>query len=299
MDDTLEIIKEAQQLREMEGKAPEAIEMLKELGEEIKDDPLLSYDYPRILKNIGIYYSDLGQNEKAKEYFKKALEVAKQDLNKMETAEIRTCIASLELNTGNIEKAMKYVLRAWEYIGVKRGEKFGITKANTSIVLGDIYFEQGKYSEAIDRYKGALEYSTKVDYLKGVIIATERMAKYYTMREEYEKAYELLEEKIQKVEENLARFLPSYLLALARIHLEREEVDEAKDPALKAYKFAKKRDILKLIAESSQVLGRVYSEKNQARADAYFKEAFDSYNKGGYNMPTEHPKEESWFTSFD
>ncbi len=297
MDETIERIKEADQLRDMEGKSSKALKILEKKGEEIMDDPLLSYDFPKILKKIAICYSDLGENEKAKEYFKEALEIAKKDLNKIETADIQVCLASWELNIGSIEKALEYALEAWEYIGKKRGDKFTETKINTAIVLGNIYFEQGEYKKAYKKYMVASRNAPTIGYVKGKVALAGELANYYIVHEKFKKALEIIGESIEEAEESYRILLPRLQMELSRIYYEEGNVEEAKETALKAYKFVKKRGLLKLLAESSEFLGRVYAEKNQAKADAYFKEAFDIYNKSGYNLPTQHPKEEDWFTS--
>ena len=297
MDETIERIKEADQLRDMEGKSSKALKILEKKGEEIMDDPLLSYDFPKILKKIAICYSDLGENEKAKEYFKEALEIAKKDLNKIETADIQVCLASWELNIGSIEKALEYALEAWEYIGKKRGDKFTETKINTAIVLGNIYFEQGEYKKAYKKYMVASRNAPTIGYVKGKVALAGELANYYIVHEKFKKAVKTIQESMKEAEEFCRILLPRLQMELSRIYYEEGNVEEAKETALKAYKFVKKRGLLKLLAESSEFLGRVYAEKNQAKADAYFKEAFDIYNKSGYNLPTQHPKEEDWFTS--
>jgi tetratricopeptide (TPR) repeat protein len=300
MADTLQIIKEAERLRDLKGKASKAIEMLEKLGEEIKDDPLLSYDYPMILKKIGSYHSDLGQNEQAKEYLQQALEVAKIDLNKIQIADIRCRLASLELQTGSIEKALGYALRAWNYIGKKRGDKFIKTKVHTAIVLGNIYFEQGKYPQSLEKYQVALRNAEFGDYTKGLIDASAELAKYnIIIKENFTKAEEFLQEYMDEMLKSYKMALPQFSKWLGRIYLERGDLDEAKAITKKALKFAEKNNLLRSIAEVSEFLGQIYAEKNQEIADGYFKKAFDSYNQGGYNMPTEHPKEEDWFTHFE
>lgn len=297
MDETVELIKEADQLYDMEGKVSKAIEILEKRGEEIKDDPLLSYDYPKILKKIATCYLDLGENEKAKKYFKKALEVAKEDLNKIETADIQASLAFWELKIGSIEKALEYALEAWEYIGKKRGDKFTETKVNTAIILGNIYFEQGEYKKAHKKYMAASRNAITINYIRGKIVLAGDLANYYIVHEKFKKAVEVIQESIEEAEESYRILLPRLQMELSKVYFEKGDIEEAKETALKAYKFAKRRGLSRLIAESGELLGRIYADKNQAKADAYFKEAFDIYNKGDYNIPTQHPKEEDWFTS--
>jgi len=300
MPDILKIVKEADQLRDLEGKVFKAIDILEELDEEIKDDPLLSYDYPMTLKKIGACYLDLGQVENAKEYLQEALEVAKKDLNKIEMADIRAKLSLLELQTGSIDKALGYIQKAWEYIGTKRGEKFAETKSNTAIVLGKIYFEQGKYSQAIKMFRRALKYAQGVDYTEGVVTAELGIIDYYHIVEEKpEIAKEHLEKNVEKAEEFCKIVWPQFLLRQSRLFLEAGDQTEARLLASKALRFTENRGLLRQTAQISEQLGKIYSQTKQDKADAYFKKAFDSYNKGGYNLPTEHPKKQDWFTSFE
>jgi tetratricopeptide (TPR) repeat protein len=300
MPDTLETIKEADQLINLEGKLSKAIDILEELGEEIKDDPLLSYDYPMILKKIGVCYLELGQVENAEEYLKEALEVAKKDLNKIERADIRSKLGLLELQAGSLDKALEYAQKAWEYIGTKRGEKFAETKSNTATVLASIYFEQGKYSQAIKMFRRALKYAKGVGYTKGVLAAELGIADYYhIVRERPDIAKEHIEKNVERAKESCKILWPQFLLRQSRLFFEEGDRTEARLLASRALRFVKNRGLLRQTAQISEQLGKIYSETKQDKADAYFKKAFDSYNKGGYNTPTEHPKKQDWFTSFE
>jgi tetratricopeptide (TPR) repeat protein len=90
-----------------------------------------------------------------------------------------------------------------------------------------------------------------------------------------------------------------YRLSLARILLEEGDTQEANKLALEVLKLAKKKGLLRLQAESTQVVGSTYAEKSPETADSYFKKAFDLYNEVGYNLPKKHPREEDWFNTFD
>lgn len=298
MDPTFEKIKEAHEQRNTLGKPKKAIEILEQLGDEIKNDPLLSYDYPQVLKKLAICYADVGEVEKAYESFEKALQKAKEDLNEIETADIRGHIASLKLHTTTPEEALDYALRSWKYIGKKRGERFTETKVDTAYVLGNIYFQQGLYKKAVKKYKHSLKHAESIGYTEGILRAVVEISEYHIIHEESEKAKELLEEYVEKAQDYKIIYA-NMQLKLSKIYLEKNDVKAAKDFALEAHKVFKRGKFIRLMAQSSQLLGTIYSSKKQATADSYFKTAFDIYNDYQFNIPIEHPKEKDWFTDFE
>jgi tetratricopeptide (TPR) repeat protein len=300
MKDTLKVIKQVDELRDMRGNIFKAIQILEKQAKQVKEDPFLSYDYPMILKKLAILYLDVGQIEKSKKHFKEALKSAKRDLNKIETADIRGYLAYLELETGSIEKALEYVLKAWEYIGTKRGDKFTKTKVNTAIVLGNIYFEQGEYEEAKKKYDVALRNAEIINYTEGLANVLADLANYHAVVENsLDRAEIILEREMDRIKESCKRALPRVQSQLSKVYLKKGKRKEARETAIEAYKFAKRRRLLRELADISELLGRIYVDIDQAKADSYFKEAFDAYNEGGYNIPTEHPKRKDWFTDFE
>lgn len=298
MDNTIEKIKEAHEQRNLLAKPKDAISTLQKLAREIKDDPLLSYDYPLVLKKLAICYSDIGEIDKAYESFKEALEKAQEDLNEIEKADIRGQIASLELKTATPEKALEYALKSWKYIGKKRGERFTETKVNTSLVLGNIYFEQALYKKAVKFYRNALNHARNINYKEGIFAATIGVAKYYMVQEKVEKAKETIEEEIEKAQEYKVMHARMQM-QLSKIYLEEGDKKTSKTLALEAHKIFKKGKFLRLQAQCSQLLGTLFAFRNQKKADSFFKIAFDIYNDYGFNIPKEHPKQTDWYTDFD
>ena len=72
------------------------------------NDPTLDKDNADYLITLGACYSDLGNNEKAISAYKKALYYFEPD----ERYEVQSLIACEYHNTGNIEKALQYYLKA-------------------------------------------------------------------------------------------------------------------------------------------------------------------------------------------
>ena len=298
MDDSLKVIEQAQDKRLRNADVKSAIEILQTLGDKIKDNPVLSYDYPNLLKNLGACYMDIGEIDQAREALEKALEGAKIDLNDIEMADIRVVRARLELQVATIEDAFYYANKAWSFIDGKKGDRFAPTRASTSEILGEIYYENENYTEAIYRFKFALEQAKKIAFTERELTSALNIVNYYITRGWIEDARELLDEYIEKAQEYKLIYA-NYQLSLAKILVEEGEAKEASKIALEVLKLAEKNGLLRLQAESSQTVGSTYAENNPAKADSYVRKAFNLYNEVGYNLPKKHPREEDWFNNFN
>jgi tetratricopeptide (TPR) repeat protein len=298
MDDSLKVIEQARDDRLKNADAKAAIDILEILRKKIKDDPILSYDYPNLLKNLGACYLDIGEIEKAREVLDEALEVAKIDLNDIEMAEIRVVRARVELQVATIKDALYYANNAWSFIDGKKGDRFTPTKASTAEILGEIYYENEDYGEAVEKFEYALEQAKKVNFVERELTSALNIINHYIIRGRIEDARKLLEEYMEKAKEYKLIYA-NYQLSLSKILLEEGDVKEANKLALEVFKLAEKNGLVRLQAESSQLVGSTYAEKSPENADSYFKKAFDLYNKVGYNLPKKHPKEEDWFNTFD
>lgn len=298
MDDPLKIIEQARDERLKNANVKAAIDMLEILGEEIKDDLIFSYDYPNLLKNLGICYLEIGEIERARETLEEALEAAKVNLNEIEMAEIRVVMARLELQVATTKDALYYANKAWDFIDGKKGDRFTPTKATTSEILGEIYYENEDYTEAVEKFEYALEQAKKVNFLERELTAALNIVNHYIIRGRIKDARKLLGEYIEQAKEYKLIYA-NYQLSLAKILLEEGEAKEATKLGSEVFKLAEKNGLLRLQAESSQLVGSTYAERSPEKADSYFKKAFDLYNKVGYNLPKKHPKEEDWFNTFD
>jgi tetratricopeptide (TPR) repeat protein len=298
MNDPLKIIEQARDERLKNADAKAAIDMLEILGEEIKDDLIFSYDYPNLLKNLGICYLEIGEIERARETLEEALEAAKVNLNEIEMAEIRVVMARLELQVATTKDALYYANKAWDFIDGKKGDRFTPTKATTSEILGEIYYENEDYTKAVEKFEYALEQAKKVNFIERELTAALNIVNHYIIRGRIKDARKLLGEYIEQAKEYKLIYA-NYQLSLAKILLEEGEAKEATKLSLDVFKLAEKNGLLRLQAESSQLVGSTYAERSPEKADSYFKKAFDLYNKVGYNLPKKHPKEEDWFNTFD
>jgi tetratricopeptide (TPR) repeat protein len=300
MDESLQIIELADTERIMRANVKEAIKLLEHLGEEIKDDVILSYDYPAVLKRLGICYFETGQTGKARESLENALEIAKKDFNNIEIADIRATLAFLEVEAGTLDKALYYAQKSWNYIDGKKGEKFTPTKANTAEVLGRIYYEKGEYDDALDMFNSAVEQAKKVDFVERILTAKLNSVKYYITIGKMGRAEEYFGRYVAIAKEGYGLIYPQYQMVQAQISIAKGNIGDAISLMRKAYRVFKKNNLLRLKAECAKQLGDLYAQrKDSVKADAFSREALEIYNEAGLNFPVQHPIVRDWFTTFD
>lgn len=292
MNDTLDVIKEADIYKYEKSDPQKAIDILESHLVILRKDPIiLSFDIPLVLKKLGSYYRDIGDTGKARTLYNEALELAKNDLNKTEEADILSSLAFLELKTGTTEKALEYANKALKYIGTKRGEKFGEAKANTFAVLGNIYFEEGEYIEALENYKRALSTAENIKYVKRILTVSGDIANVHIRNGEYWKATRLLKENIKRAEKSYGVAVPQFYLRLGRIYLAENDKKLAKENYQKALDCATKDGLVRDMGECNEALGDMYVESDLKKANSYYKKAQEYFGKGGYKNQERYVKE--------
>lgn len=108
--------------------------------------------------NLGVIYTALGNMEKALEYHAKALNLREEYYGKDDTEVafscLNLCIVYAEIN--DIDKAMEYNQRALDIYQKVLGpdHPYTISLHNTA---AELYFKQGSYEMALDRYQQSLE----------------------------------------------------------------------------------------------------------------------------------------------
>lgn len=142
------------------------------IKEELKDTVGLSYDY----QNIGGTYFDLEQYEKSLEYSEKTYQLTKSinDVFGMGLALISKGLNHKKM--GHLDLAHYTFLRA-DSIGKMVNEPwFDVTIGNS---LGSIYFIQGKYEEAIEKYLVSVQITKELQMNKELKESYEGLAAAY------------------------------------------------------------------------------------------------------------------------
>jgi tetratricopeptide (TPR) repeat protein len=288
MQDPLEIVKEADKYREQEGDIQKGITLLEKNLKELEKDPIiLSFYIPLFLKKLGNFYRDIGDTKRAKELYQNGLEVAKNDLNRMEEADILVSMAFLELKTGTAKDALKYALKAWEYIGPKRGGKFAEIKVNTLAVLGNIHFEQADLEEALRRYERALRISEKYKIKKRIITVSGDIANVYIMLKEEEKALRILEKVLPLAEELYQVALPQIHMRIGKLNMAKRNYEKAKGSFRVALDISETMGLSRDIGESYENLGDVSALEDSHEAKIYYEKALTQYKKSGLSPHVE------------
>lgn len=128
-----------------------------------------------------------------------------------EYAELLKNMAIFSLASKKYELALNYIEQARDIWKDKVGRRNNINAAIVRVILGDIYYEQKKYSKAERRYENAKKQYRKVfstshpDYVK----VQSKLSRAYFMREKYKSAQQEIEEVFIKTKEYIKSFFPA------------------------------------------------------------------------------------------
>jgi len=236
-----------------------------------------------IQNNLGNLYSDLGEYEKAKEYYIKALET-KEELLKSNPAYLGD-LAGTQNNLGNLysklgeyEKAERLYIKALENYEKlsKLNPAYLGNLAMTQNNLGNLYSNLGEYEKAKEYYLKALENYEKLSklnpaYLGNLAMTQNNLGLLYWNLGEYEKAERLYIKALENYEK-LSKLNPAYLgnLAMTQNNLgllywnlgEYEKAERLYIKALENYEKLSKLNPAYLgdLAMTQNNLGNLYSK---------------------------------------
>ncbi len=125
------------------------------------DEPLLSdkQTHSSVIGNLGNAYSDLGQVEKAIQYYEKALAIAQEIGDRRNEGNWLGNLGLAYSDLGQVEKAIQYYEKALaiaQEIGDRRGEGAWLNN------LGVVFKDEKKYKEALACYLLARDIRTQI-----------------------------------------------------------------------------------------------------------------------------------------
>lgn len=112
-------------------------------------------------QNIGLFYLDNTDYEKAISFLEKALVIQNELGNMIDVAVTQTGLGNLYFETNNYQKAQEYYNYA---IHNFTNEEDQLNWAKTEHLLGRVYFEWGDYEKALSCYKNSLKKLDSIDH---------------------------------------------------------------------------------------------------------------------------------------
>lgn len=123
-----------------------------------KSDCKDAYRYASLYNNISLFYSETGDDTRAKEELLKALELIK----KLPDCEVEEATTYINLSLLNIkheeyEQAQDYILKALDIFKRDKGRKYKDAHYGAALsAYGDLHLKKGEYEKAVDNYEEAL-----------------------------------------------------------------------------------------------------------------------------------------------
>ena len=143
--------------------------------------------------NIGILYTEKGDNTNALKYLETGLSLAQKLGNKQLTSIALGCIGHLWLLKGDFEKAQHYLVEDLK-MTKELGDKQGVAIACE--LNGRLHSTKGEFDEALQFFKESLNLCRELLYQKGIAKALHGMAEIYAYNCDYLKALSHLDEAI-------------------------------------------------------------------------------------------------------
>lgn len=227
--------------------------------------------YATALHNQGIIYSEQSNDEKALEYFNKAIDISKQSGNKNEMAISLQAIAQLDIRKGNNIKALNQLyecLKIFEEVG----DEIGVADVHLSI--GDICYLQQEFVKAIEHHKKSRELYINNSYEVAISTINFKIGVDYNALEDYPKALEYLQKSIDAVENADYAVNSVVYLNIAQIYIYQNNYDKALSYALQGLSISESTQNKVEMNHSHVILSRIFaSQKKYSLATSHGEDA--------------------------
>ncbi|MES2513539.1 MAG: tetratricopeptide repeat protein [Bacteroidota bacterium] len=217
---------------------------------------IFSKYYATALHNQGIMYSEQSDDEKAIEFFNKAIEVSKQSGNKNEVAISQQAIAQIDIRKGNNTKALNLLYECLK-IFEETGDEIGVADVHLSI--GDICYLQREYSKAIEHHKKSRELYIKNNYEVAISTINFKIGVDYNAAMDYTKALEYLQKSIDAVENADYDASSVAYSNIAQIYVYQNNYDKALEYAQKGLKISESTQNKVEMNHGHIILSRIFS----------------------------------------
>jgi len=231
-------------------------------------------DIAEVLKGVGSIHLILGDYDKSKKYYTKALELMKDVGDMKEVAEILADMGTVYFSLGDLERAEKIYsssLKIMETVGYK----YGIVSLLNN--LGNVHFRRWKLKEALEYYQRSFEISERINLRSGMGMILNNMGSIHYIMGNFEEALSNFTRSLALSRELGDKYTAAYtLLNISRVYWEQRKIKYA-------YGIAKKA--LEMVRESGDKNGQIealltladirVSMKKVQSADTYAKEALE------------------------
>jgi tetratricopeptide (TPR) repeat protein len=240
-----------------------------------------SYEKSVALGNIGLIYSNKGDQDEALNYHKQALEIDKQIGYLQGQASDLGNIGLIYSDKGDQDEALKYLKQALEIhkqIGYLQGQASDLGN------IGLIYRSKGDQDEALKYHKQALEIDKQIGYLQGQASDLGNIGLIYSDKGDQDEALKYLKQALE-IHKQIG-YLQGQASALGNIGLIYSDKGD-QDEALKYHKQALEihKQIGYLQGQAIQLgnIGLIYRSKgDQDEALKYLKQALEIHKQIGY-----------------
>lgn len=232
-------------------------------------------DYPLgeaiSLEVIGSIHYDLGDFEKAIQYFLKSLKIYQKEGNKKGVAEIYNHIGMCYRDMSNFDKAMEYHKKALK-INQEIDNKAGIAHSYNNI--GICHYPTNEYKKVLKYIKKAFEINKELGNKEGISSALNNMAICYSSIGEFQKALDAFEKSLELNREFGDKgAIGTTLNNIGNLHIHLGNYGKAEDYLQQSADIYKKIGTRNLLKINYEAFANLYSAKGD------YKKAIEYYQK--------------------
>lgn len=231
---------------------------------------------------LGNAYHLKGQNEKALEFFNKALSFSRELESKIELGRSLTNISSIYRIYGKYENAIEYDIRA---LKLYEEENYQDGIAWTSINIARLLSVLNNQNKAIEYAKKALliynELEKNADYKPGAILATSELGKIFHQKGDLKIALSYFEEVLElNIKADNQYGIANTMANIGKIYFEAGNYNESIKQLNQALSIKMSLSDSLEFPEIYNYLGNAYLQKNRyAKAEDYFNKGYQIAQK--------------------
>ncbi|MEM4293749.1 MAG: tetratricopeptide repeat protein [Thermoplasmata archaeon] len=229
---------------------------------------------------MGRLFIDLGELDKAEEYLSRALEIRQRYNQKEGVADVYNGLAIIAHDKGELERSLHYYEIA-RRIYEELGDLIGICRVNNNLAV--LRVQRGEMEKAMELYQKNIEISERTGDLSMLMFAYRNIAWAHTFKKEFERSaafYEKALEIARKIGDKAG--ITTLLNRIAEAYANMGKLDMALECAEESLKVAEALGSKTHIGEAKWSIADVHIEaKNYAEAERILLEVLALYRSLG------------------